>query len=497
MTPQPLGSDYLLGEQIGEGGRGAVWRGQDRWTGAVRAIKVLRPEYAADRADVVRLMREREALVSFRHPSVVAVYDVLLEGEPLAIVMDLVTGRDLNTLRDARGGHLGPGEAAWLTAQLADALAAGHTAGIVHGDLKPADALVTEEGEGDGDRALVTDFGIARLAGGTAGASVYAAPELMRGGAPGPAADVYALGVILYELVAGEPPAPAPARPPGIRDELWWLISGCLDSDPAARPSAGVVSAELHDLAGSHPPAAEPEIVPARAGADATRLDMVARIARSRPRTVMLVSAVAGLVLLAVAVMGFGPFGWSGKEPSTAVAVPGDVQGGVQPSTSGASTPRGSASPKTSATPSPRASATARAKHAAKPRASATASRSASASSSTATLTWYCSAEKSQTFVSSPMTTKACIAVQGTTVHLKGYLWTVPAVSLGTYQVRLVLTSSSGSTTDYTSPDCTAGTCTYSVTVAEPAGSYQVRADYLFDGVNNMSGYNSPSETVK
>jgi serine/threonine protein kinase, bacterial len=243
---------------------GVVWRGHDRTTGAVYAIKVLRSEYAADPAAVGRFVRERTALVAFRHPNVVTVHDMIVEGDQLALVMDLVPGGDLAGLRKARGGRLAPAEAASLAAQIADGLAAAHAAGIVHRDLKPANALFNN------GRVLLADFGIALLAGEpqfttagqVLGTATYLPPEVIGGQEPGPAGDVYALGITVYELLTGQPPftgntaailhaqvTAVPPRDPGIPDALWAVISGCLAKDPAARPPATEMAAALHAFA--------------------------------------------------------------------------------------------------------------------------------------------------------------------------------------------------------------------------------------------------------
>ena len=264
MSSQPLGTKYLLDEPIGRGGMGVVWRGHDRTTGAVYAIKVLQTEYAADPAAVGRFVRERTALVAFRHPNVVTVHDMIVEGDQLALVMDLVPGGDLDGLRKARGGRLAPAEAAPLAAQIGDGLAAAHAAGIVHRDVKPANALL------DNGHVLLADFGIALVAGQprvttqgrVLGTAAYMAPEVISGQEPGPAADVYALGITLYELLAGQPPftgntaavlhahgTAAPPYAPGIPNPLWEIISGCLAKDPASRPPTSTVAAALHAFA--------------------------------------------------------------------------------------------------------------------------------------------------------------------------------------------------------------------------------------------------------
>jgi serine/threonine protein kinase, bacterial len=243
---------------------GVVWRGHDRTTGTVYAIKILRPEYARDPMAVGRFVRERTALVALRHPNVVTVHDMIVEGEQLALVMDMVAGGDLDGLRRARGGRLAPAEAAALAAQVGDGLAAAHAAGIVHRDLKPANVLLGT------DRVLLADFGIALLSdqtrvtstGGVLGTPAYLPPEVISGQEPGPAGDVYALGITLYELLIGQPPftgntaavlhahgTAALQRAPGIPDALWAVVSGCLAKDPASRPQATDVAASAHAFA--------------------------------------------------------------------------------------------------------------------------------------------------------------------------------------------------------------------------------------------------------
>jgi serine/threonine protein kinase, bacterial len=264
MTPQPLGSRYLLEELIGQGGMGVVWRGRDREFGGPCAIKLLRPEFAADPASVARFVRERTALVKFRHPNVVTLRDMIVEGDCLALVMDFVDGGDLSTYRQNCGGALPLPEALGLTAQVCDALAAAHAAGIVHRDLKPANVLL------DARQVRLADFGIARIVGespatttgmviGTIG---FMAPEVIRGEEPTPACDVYAAGITLYELLTGVQPFTGqavavmrghlddmPGRPDRIGSRLWALISACLSKDPGARPSAMIVARALRDPA--------------------------------------------------------------------------------------------------------------------------------------------------------------------------------------------------------------------------------------------------------
>jgi len=260
---------------------GAVWRAEDVEAQSWCAIKVLKPELARDPAAVARFVRERTALLALQHPNVVTLHDMIVEGERLALVMDLLADGDLDKFRREHGGTLPPGLAAELTAQVCDGLAAAHAAGIVHRDLKPANVLM------DQGRARLTDFGIARISGdapvttegGVIGTIRYMAPEVLAGGAPAPACDVYAAGVTLYELLAGQPPftgqvgnvvydhlQTSPQRPDGLPDPLWQLIADCLAKDPTARPTAAELAAALRRLA---VPSDEPAAPPARTEAAA------------------------------------------------------------------------------------------------------------------------------------------------------------------------------------------------------------------------------------
>jgi hypothetical protein len=260
MTPLRLGSRYQLDERMGEGGLGVVWRGSDIVSGAGFAIKLLRPERARDEAAVARFVRERTALLRFRHPNVVALHDMIVEGDRLALVMDLVEDGDLAQYRQRHGGTLEAVEATDIMAQVCDALAAAHAAGIVHRDLKPANILL------DRGRVRLTDFGIAQIVGEPSltsegiflGTLHYLAPEVIQGKEPTPACDSYAVGITLYELLAGEPPFTGqsaavlhghlhltPGRPPGIPDASWRLIEACLAKDPRRRPNPAELALAL------------------------------------------------------------------------------------------------------------------------------------------------------------------------------------------------------------------------------------------------------------
>ncbi|MFG3102991.1 serine/threonine-protein kinase [Streptomyces sp. NPDC048182] len=265
---RPVGSKYLLEEPLGRGATGTVWRARQNQTagaeaavagqpGELVAIKVLKEELASDADVVMRFLRERSVLLRLTHPNIVRVRDLVVEGDLLALVMDLVDGPDLHRhLRE--NGPFTPVAAALLTAQIADALAASHADGVVHRDLKPANVLLKQAG---GElHPMLTDFGIARLADSPGltrthefvGTPAYVAPESAEGRPQTSAVDVYGAGILLYELVTGRPPfsggsalevlhqhlSAEPRRPSTVPDPLWTVIERCLRKNPEDRPSA-------------------------------------------------------------------------------------------------------------------------------------------------------------------------------------------------------------------------------------------------------------------
>ncbi|MEV6972494.1 serine/threonine-protein kinase [Kitasatospora sp. NPDC093806] len=277
---RPVGSKYLLEETLGRGATGTVWRGLVRADvevpgiapGQPVAVKVLREELAADPDVVMRFLRERSVLVRLTHPNIVKVRDLVVEGELLALVMDLIDGPDL--ARYLRGnGPFSPIAGALLMAQVADALAASHVDGIVHRDLKPANVLLaTAVLDGvEQMHPMLTDFGIARLADSPGitrshefvGTPAYVAPESAEGRPQTSAVDVYGAGIMLYELVTGRQPfqgdnplailqahlAQEPQRPSTMPEPLWTVIERCLRKDPAQRPSAVSLARALRVVA--------------------------------------------------------------------------------------------------------------------------------------------------------------------------------------------------------------------------------------------------------
>ncbi|MFD7582038.1 serine/threonine-protein kinase [Kitasatospora sp. NPDC059817] len=277
---RPVGSKYLLEETLGRGATGTVWRGRVRpdvqvpgsEPGQLVAIKVLREELASDPDVVMRFLRERSLLLRLTHPNIVRVRDLVVEGELLALVMDLIDGPDLaRYLRS--NGPFSPIAGALLMAQVADALAASHEDGIVHRDLKPANVLLASTVL-DGTEQMhpmLTDFGIARLADSPGitrthefvGTPAYIAPESAEGRPQTSAVDVYGAGIMLYELVTGRQPfqgdsaiallhahlAQEPQRPSTMPEPLWTVIERCLRKDPAQRPSATSLARALRVVA--------------------------------------------------------------------------------------------------------------------------------------------------------------------------------------------------------------------------------------------------------
>ena len=206
QTTRALGSRYVLDRLIGSGAMGQVWAATDQRTGERVAAKLLRPEFARDAEVLTRFVQERSILLDLVHPSIVRVRDLVVEGEDLAIVMDLVEGADLRA-RLRAAGTLPPAEAVRVTADVLTALAAAHAQGVLHRDVKPDNVLLTTDAP---PRVLLGDFGIARLAQettvrmtGVLGTADYMAPEIFTAETVSAASDVYAAGIGLYELLAG------------------------------------------------------------------------------------------------------------------------------------------------------------------------------------------------------------------------------------------------------------------------------------------------------
>jgi serine/threonine-protein kinase len=292
-----IGSRYTAHQILGRGSAGTVWLGEGP-DGPV-AIKLLREDLASDQELVGRFVQERTALLGLEHPNVVSVRDLVVDGNDLALVMDLVRGTDLRT-RLERERRLSPEAAVAIVADIADALAAAHAAGVVHRDVKPENVLLDMQGPlgpGGAHPALLTDFGVAKLidspkrtrATKIIGTPDYLAPEIVEGLPPRAAVDIYALATVLYELLAGFTPfggghpgavlrrhvTETVVPLPGIPEELWQLLVQCLAKAPASRLRASELAARLRELlpmlAGLPPlDVDEPDAGPARAAREQT-----------------------------------------------------------------------------------------------------------------------------------------------------------------------------------------------------------------------------------
>ncbi|MEU3315751.1 serine/threonine-protein kinase [Streptomyces sp. NPDC006662] len=260
-----VGNRYRLVRPLGAGGFGQVWLAHDEELNVEVALKQVRIPHQATEVEReernARAVREARHAARLRdHRNIVTVYDALRErgGDPW-IVMQYVTGRSLAEELRHRG-RLPVDEVERVAAGALAGLAAAHAAGIVHRDVKPANVLLSTDG-----RVMLTDFGIALAATDTAltaegvviGTPGYLAPELWRGAKPGAPADLFALGVTLYEAVEGEPPFPRhnptaaltdPPLSPAHAGRLAPLLVNLLEKDPERRPDADNALARLRAL---------------------------------------------------------------------------------------------------------------------------------------------------------------------------------------------------------------------------------------------------------
>ncbi|MFF2650986.1 serine/threonine-protein kinase [Streptomyces sp. NPDC058045] len=263
-----LGGRYQLLSRLGHGGMGTVWRARDLVVEREVAVKEPRlPDQLGDaerQTAYERMQREARAAARIDHPSVVTMHDVVVEGGKPWVVMELVHGQSLaDRLRE---GTLDPREAARVGLAVLGALTAAHEAGVLHRDVKPDNVLL-----GRGERVVLTDFGIAQVegeqglteTGGFVGSPEFIAPERVLGRRPGPASDLWSLGVVLYVAAEGVSPfrrsnSPAtlqsvlnstPAAPAAAQGPLADAINGLLAKDPAQRPDAARVRALLEEAA--------------------------------------------------------------------------------------------------------------------------------------------------------------------------------------------------------------------------------------------------------
>ena len=295
-----LGERYRVEARIGAGGMAEVYRGFDQVLDRTVAIKVLLPQFARDAGFVARFRREAQAAARLNQPTIVGVYDSGSDGDRQYIVMEFVEGR---TLADflASGRRPTQVQAVELTRKIAEALASAHAQGIVHRDIKPGNVMVTR-----GGFVKVMDFGIARMqtdvtapqTSSVIGTPTYLSPEQAQGQAVDARSDIYSLGCVLYELLAGRPPftgdtpvaiaykqvnetpVPPSAHNPDVPPRLDAVVMKCLAKNPANRyQTAEELAADLERVQQGQ----DVEATPLLAGAgDATQV-----IARPAPTQLM------------------------------------------------------------------------------------------------------------------------------------------------------------------------------------------------------------------
>jgi tRNA A-37 threonylcarbamoyl transferase component Bud32 len=360
--PRLIAGRYRLGPVIGRGGMATIHRATDTRLDRDVAVKLLRPEVSRDPDLAQRFRREALAATVLRHPNIVACLDTGTDGDQPFLVMDLVEGEDL-AVRLRRGGRLAATQVARIGLDVARGLGVAHLRGIVHRDIKPGNILLAADG-----RAMVADFGIARLAidaeasmpGTTLGSVHYFSPEQARGLTTTPASDVYGLGLVLYEALTGRRAwsgdttdaialarigvaAPSPrAVIPDVPPELDAVVVRALAPEPGDRyPNGASMAAALESIIASlaagassrvEVPVANPSssvaIASAPAGgalapplrpASASSPPVTEPARRSTgPRAALLVLAIAGGILGAVlvaALPGDGAFALRTAEP--------------------------------------------------------------------------------------------------------------------------------------------------------------------------------------
>ncbi|GAC1553883.1 MAG: hypothetical protein PVS3B3_14320 [Ktedonobacteraceae bacterium] len=273
MQNEVLGERYQLQEPIGRGGMATIYRGRDMRMERIVAVKVLREVYSTDPKFVTRFQREAKAASALQHPNIVQVYDYGQSDGNYFIVMELIEGADLRRYLRSRG-VLAIDRAIIIAHDVALGLGAAHRRGIVHRDVKPQNVLVGRDGS-----IKLTDFGIASVykdinaerlttTGMTLGTVQYYAPEQAQGEIVSPAADVYALGIVMYEMLTGRTPfdgdtpvavamqhiqdAPIPPTQynPNIPQVLEDIIMRCLEKVPEMRFRDGSTLARALEVLG-------------------------------------------------------------------------------------------------------------------------------------------------------------------------------------------------------------------------------------------------------
>ncbi|WJL94183.1 serine/threonine-protein kinase [Microbacterium sp. ET2] len=289
-----FGGRYELDSRIAIGGMGEVWEATDHVIGRTVAIKILKDEYMGDPGFLERFRAEARHAALVNHEGIASVFDYGEEAGSAFLVMELVPGEALSTILE-RDGALSTDKTLDIVAQTAAALQAAHAAGLVHRDIKPGNLLITPDG-----RVKITDFGIARIAdqvpltatGQVMGTVQYLSPEQASGHPASPATDIYSLGIVAYESLAGKRPFTGesqvaiamaqineqpPPLPPTVAQPVQNLVMAMIAKKPEDRPASAAAVARAASALRRGDLAAAAAAVPAVAGAaaladDATQL---------------------------------------------------------------------------------------------------------------------------------------------------------------------------------------------------------------------------------
>jgi serine/threonine protein kinase len=275
LAPGTTIAGYEVESVVGSGGVGVLYRARQLRLNRPVALKLVEPDIAADPLIRERLRREARTVAALDHPNVVPLYEAGEENGAVYIVTRWIDGTELGAL--IRRDHpVRPARAARIAAQMASALEVAHEKGLIHRDVKPSNAIVTEE-----DHVYITDFGLTKRAASMSGFTAagqmlgtidYAAPEQIEGGEAGPRGDVYGLACVLYEILTGAAPfagetggmakmwAQLNADPPPVREqrpdvpqELDAVIARGLAKRPDDRPTAAAFGAAILSAVGETP----------------------------------------------------------------------------------------------------------------------------------------------------------------------------------------------------------------------------------------------------